>query len=121
MDKPPMEKMQPTAIEVLGDHVDGAPEREYKQLVSTIFRSHPAVAEAYLLRVRYAGDDSISVALGVQFANADVDERVINEAGMAFHTLFGRNQHLDIIPLTKEMTEDLNATPFYVARFESTG
>jgi hypothetical protein len=117
MDHVPIEMMQPTAIEVLGEQPDGPSELELKRIVASIFKGYPTVAEAYLLRVRYAGEDDPSVALCLRFTGAQIDEQVINEAGMAFHTLFGRDSHLDIIPLTEEMTKTLEARPFYVARF----
>ena len=56
MDHVPIEMMQPTAIEVLGEQPDGPSELELKRIVASIFKGYPTVAEAYLLRVRYSGN-----------------------------------------------------------------
>jgi hypothetical protein len=122
MDGVPIEAMEVTAIEVLGEQPNGETEREFKRSISGIFRQHPTVAEAYLMRVRYSGQGDESVALGLRFVGPDVDEQVITETGLAFRTMFGGGgQHLDIIPLDEDSVEQLEFKPFYVVRFETTG
>jgi hypothetical protein len=121
MDRAPIHEIQPESIEILGEQWDGETEIEFKRLVRKIFESQPAVAAAYLLRVQYPGEDAVSIALGIRFVGDHIDEGAINEAGLAFHTTFSGSEHLDIIPLNESAIGEVNANPFYVARFEPTG
>jgi SseB protein C-terminal domain len=109
------------AVEVVGEQPDGTIERDFKRQLARVLQHNPAVVEAYLLRVRYDEESGSSVALCLQFVANEVDETVIAEVGTIFHATFGKDQHLDIIPLNERAAAELEFRPFYTARFASSG
>lgn len=89
---------------------DGDPERNFKSAVRK--RLSGLVSRAYLVRVDFGPATTSVVALC--FVGADDEEEIARQVGHVFAGMFGRGQHLDIIPLqeTEEGQVAMVAQPF---------
>jgi hypothetical protein len=95
---------------------DGIPERELKAKLTSIFDARNVRGSAYLVQVHYPLEDEISIALC--FCGMNFDEELVSETGLAFHRMFGVNEHLDTAFLNAEQERMIQkvASPFYEKR-----
>ncbi len=108
----PTEELRIAEIRFLCEQ-DGAPERDLKGALVELFRHHPDVKRAYLVRVQYGKKEGTDVVLGVE---ANVASRaLVAEVSAKFAALFGKDQHLDILFLNPAQKASITrvAKPFY--------
>ena len=91
---------------------DGAPEREFKQLVKNLLKRHQSVGAAYLVRVSYIAWGPYSVALCLAGPSND---KLVRELSDIFAKMFGSREHLDIAFLNGKQVVEVAAVckPFY--------
>ena len=96
---------------------DGPPEKELKAALADAFRRWPTVERAYLCRVTYDNPYAHEVALCLRTLSKP-NRQLVNDASAVFASLFGKDQHLDILFLTDaQETEVALVCPlFYQAR-----
>jgi hypothetical protein len=78
---------------------DGVPERALKLRLSALFRRDARIARAYLVRTD-PKQGTGPVVLGLQASSAD--EQLLLEIGTVFASVFGDDEHLDILFLSSE-------------------
>jgi len=96
---------------------DGDVERELKSRWLKILADRSGLESAYLARVRYGASSELMVALCLRVKDATLGERVINPCAVAFESLFGANQVLDILILSRSQEQTIQAVcrPFFRA------
>jgi hypothetical protein len=77
---------------------DGPVEREFKRKLIELEIFQTEVKEAFLVRVRYPGDEREKVALCL-ISDTGVKEALVNRIYDVFKSMFNRNEFLDIILL----------------------
>jgi hypothetical protein len=91
-------------IRFLGEQ-DGAPEREFKEAVARLLGTNATVERGYLARVAYESSSNASVA--VCLVARDPQDELLQEIGSVFASMFGRDQHLDILFISRDQEQDL--------------
>ena len=107
------EEIQAPDVCFIGEQ-DGVPERRLKERLSEFFGTDRSVTAAYLVRVQYP--DSTSIALCLRSAS-NAQSHIVDEVGGIFRSMFGPQEHLDIIFLTARMESELVTVcrPFFEA------
>jgi SseB protein C-terminal domain len=112
-------KQHPQEFEVrrlrfLGEQ-DGPPERELMSDLADLFRRGQNIKTAYLAQVAY-GEKSFAVALCLR-SQFGLDGGLAEKVGEIFASMFGPNEHLDIIFLTEAQEPELALVckPFFRA------
>lgn len=82
---------------------DGTPEKQLKQALVSVLKN--MVQRAYLVRVEYISIGTNSVALCL--SEAKEQESLVKAIGNKFSSIFGSNQHLDIIFLNKKQEKEV--------------
>jgi hypothetical protein len=113
--KDDVESFRVSDVTFVGEQ-DGPAERELKTLLAEVFLGSPTVVRAYLARVLYAPSNA-GVALCL---NSEAEDRsLVAEIAKRFASLFGRNQHLDIMFISKAReTELMRVCPAFFSRSE---
>jgi hypothetical protein len=106
------QKIQVPQFRFVGEQ-DGPPERELKQRLVEFFKRDQSVKAAYLARVAF--DESrigVALCLRTQFG---ADPGMAEKIGRIFASMFGSQQHLDIIFPTVEQEGSLAkvCVPFF--------
>lgn len=99
-------------IEFLGPQ-EGPAERELQRRVEPVLSSSGRIERAYLARVRYGACSSESVAMC--FGTRQPQESVVREVASVFASMFGRDQHLDMVFVTESDEKELArvCSPFF--------
>ena len=103
------------AVQFLGEQ-DGVPEREFKDRVSEVLAASQVVDRGYLAVLAYGPQSGPVVALCLR-AEAP-SESIVREVGSVFASLFGRDQHLDILFVDEAQEQGLSQVcrPFFMSR-----
>jgi hypothetical protein len=102
------------AIRFVGEQ-DGVPERELKERVAPLLVGSGAVERAYLARVAYGSSSPEVVALCLRATRPE--DALLGEIGVVFASMFGRDQHLDMLFIDGDQDRELARVcpPFYKA------
>ena len=94
---------------------DGVPEQTLKAKLIGFFQRDKSVEAAYLARVDYSEQASISVALCLR-TTFGVDKGMVEKVGLIFASVFGNQEHLDLIFLNEEQESELQkvCNPFFI-------
>jgi hypothetical protein len=94
---------------------DGEPEREFKEQVVPLLCRNAEIERGYLARVVYESSSSVSVVLCL-VAQQPCDA-LVWEVGAVFATMFGRDQHLDVLFVGRDHEQGLAqvCSPFFEA------
>lgn len=108
-----VQETQVTGVQFLGEQ-DGLSEREIKDKLDNLFQANRSVTAAYLAKVFYDGEPAASVALCLR-TNYGPDRGLVEKVGKIFASLFGRNEHMDIVFLSDDQECELSkvCSPFY--------
>jgi len=82
---------------------DGVSEQEFMSAVAIVLGG--AVQRAYLARIKYCDTGTNAVALCL--CTTGSQESLVKVIGAVFSQMFGSNQHLDIVFLSKDQERDL--------------
>ncbi len=96
---------------------NGGPERDLKAILVQLFNGKRDVERAYLARIEYSEGMSYTVALCLRTV-AGENRTLVQEIGTVFRSLFGQNQHLDVIFLSESLEKQVTAVceAFYIGR-----
>lgn len=97
--------MQVAELVFLGEQ-DGPPERKLKKQLAEFFLSNSAVKSAYLARIAYGSHSAPLVALCVRTESGQ-DQTLVENAGKIFASMFGRDEHMDIVFLDERQETEL--------------
>lgn len=84
---------------------DGTPEREFKERVIPLLDASGSVERGYLARVAYESASTELVALCLVAHQPTVG--LLGLIGTTFASMFGRDQHLDIVFIDSELEPEL--------------
>lgn len=92
---------------------DGVPEREFKERVVSLLYGKALVERGYLARVVYESSSSASVVLCL--VAQQPDDALLREIGAVFASMFGRDQHLDVLFIDRDREQELAqvCSPFF--------
>jgi hypothetical protein len=95
---------------------DGFPERELKAKLKEFFERDQSVKAAYLAQVAYGDRSPINIVLCLQ-TQFGPDHGMAEKIGRIFSSLFGADEHMDIVFLTNSQEAELVKVchPFFVA------
>src|SRR5687768_1832242 len=99
-----IEKRQETKIEYLGEKT-GPVEDELKKGLVAVLEKNPDVQHGYLAVISTDRSKSWSVALCL--ASKKDDEKLIQELGVVFRSIFGNDQFLDMMFLTADAEQEV--------------
>lgn len=99
-------EMQVAQLVFLGEQ-DGPPERELKEQLAKFFLSSSAVRSAYLARIAYGSNSAPVVALCLRNEFGQ-DQILVESAGNIFASMFGRDEHMDIVFLDERQEAELS-------------
>jgi hypothetical protein len=102
-------------IQFVGEQ-DGGPERQLKEALAAHFGSGKIVKVAYLARAQYEVQGPVNVVLCVR-ANPSPCPELVTSISRTFASMFGTQEHLDIIFLSNEQESDVRRVcrPFYAS------
>jgi hypothetical protein len=103
--KRPAEKLRRQRIRFLSEQ-DGPIERKLKTGLTNLFGRDKGVSRAYLVALDYGNPNAQSVALCLRTLSGP-DVALIEEVQRVFSSLFGPNEHLDIVFISNEQEIDL--------------
>lgn len=112
-----MNTLSPNTINYISEQDDDI-EAEFKQKVSSFLNTQNKLVRAYLSRVGYKQNSSdFNVALCLK-VNNDEDLNIIGNINNIFKSMFGKNEHLDIIFLDEKNEQWLRKAccPFYTSK-----
>lgn len=92
------------ALRFIGEQ-DGIPEREFKERVVALLVGSGMVERGYLARVAYESASAEVVALCL--LAEDPQDALLREIGFVFASMFGRDQHLDILFIDRDQEQEL--------------
>lgn len=94
----------------------GESESTLKELLHDILAGYGEVHKAYLVRISYDSNPTPHVALCLLYQGVKQGE-MVRRIGEAFASMFGAEQHLDILFVTAKQDEELTGIcrPFYRA------
>ena len=84
-----------SAVFFVGEH-DGEPERRLKDELCRYFAANGSVKQAYLVVVRFGGEQTSNVALALS-AQSGTQRELVEGIQELFRSIFNVSQHLDII------------------------
>ena len=92
---------------------DGIPEREFKERVVALLDGAGIVERGYLARVAYESASAEVVALCL--LAEEPQGALLREIGAVFASMFGRDQHLDILFIDRDQEQELArvCAPFF--------
>ena len=92
---------------------DGVPEREFKERVVPLLDGNAIVERGYLARVVYESSSSEVIALCL--VARQPQDALLREIGAVFASMFGRDQHLDILFIDRDQEQELTRVclPFF--------
>lgn len=92
---------------------DGEIEQLIKQRFSQVFAEYAKPVRAYLVRVQYAHNHSLGVALCIRTAGEDT--HLVEQCAQQFSAVFAANQHLDILFINEQQEQTIRKQcgPFY--------
>jgi len=84
---------------------DGVPEREFKERVVPLLDGSGVVERGYLARVAYdsASPEVVALCLRAQ----PPQDVLLRDVGAVFASMFGRDQHLDILFIDGDQEQEL--------------
>lgn len=85
---------------------DGTPERLLKARLADVFRCERKVLRAYLARADFGSKGEECVVLAVR-SYFGPDREIVNEVAAMFASVFGTQEHLDIMFLTDRQEVEL--------------
>ena len=90
---------------------DGIPEQDFKDAIIPVLAV--SVRRAYLACVEYTNSTTTAVALCIR--STTPEEALVRKIGVVFSSMFGTNQHLDIVFLSDEQERCLECVccPFF--------
>lgn len=98
-------EVQVAQLVFLGEQ-DGPPERELKKQLTEFFLSSSAVKSAYLTRIAYGSHSAPVVALCLRTESGQ-NQTLVENAGNIFASMFGRDEHMDIVFLDERQETEL--------------
>jgi hypothetical protein len=118
----PPEQFVAKRLKFIGEQ-DGPTERTLKDRFVEFFKREGEVRKAYLARITYEGSDSLSVALCLYAGSVErgltekAKRDLVENVGKIFASIFGRQQHMDIMFVTKTQVTELDqcCRPFFDA------
>jgi len=84
---------------------DGIPEREFKERVVALLDGCGIVERGYLTRVAYEPASAEVVALCL--LTQQPQDALLREIGAVFASMFGRDQHLNILFIDRDQEQEL--------------
>ena len=92
---------------------DGEPEREFRERVVPLLYESAVVERGYLARVAYESSSSASVVLCL--VAQQPNDALLREIGAVFASMFGRDQHLDVLFIGWDREQELArvCSPFF--------
>lgn len=92
---------------------DGIPEREFKERVAALLDQACIVERGYLARVAYESASVEVVALCL--LAEEPQDALLREIAAVFASMFGRDQHLDILFVDRDQEQELArvCAPFF--------
>lgn len=108
------QEIQVSRIQFLGEQ-DGPPERELKAKLKDLFQLDQSVNTAYLAKVIYGEESHVTVALCLKIW-FKTDRRLEKEVGKVFASMFGQQEHMDIVFLNDDQESELATvcSPFFI-------
>ena len=116
-DRDPWEVHNTAQPRFLGEQ-EGEAEDDLKAALAKVLVKQPTIRAAYLARVSHGGDESsFDVALCLRTKSGDDDPSVVPAVASAFSSLFGEDEHLDIMFLSDDQLRDIKKVcrPFFGA------
>ena len=106
-------------VHFLGEQ-DGIPEGELKDSFAQLFRESSSIKKAYLARVAYRDQTNVNVALCL-LCTASFDKKLYSKIIKIFSSMFGPDEHLDIIFLKDSQESELTKVclPFFISSKET--
>jgi hypothetical protein len=111
-----LQEIRVPRIRFLGEQ-DGPPERELKAKLKDLFQLDQSVNTAYLAKVVYGEESHVSVALCLKI-RFKTDRGLMEEVGKIFASMFGQQEHLDIVFLSDDQESELTTVcpPFFISQ-----
>jgi len=109
----PIEEMQAPKMRFIGEQ-DGPPERDLKARLVDFFHQDKSIRSAYLARVLYDDQTTENVVLCLQ-TQSGPDRYLAEKIGQIFGSMFGSQEHLDIIFISDAQKPELSKVckPFF--------